>query len=389
VVNNEPVATRLLTATRGAVTARTFGKGLVYLLLALPLDVVAALVLLAGGLLGTVLLITPVGAWWLAGLLRVASGLGGLRRGMAARLLGLRVPAPAPPMADGGAFGWRRAMLTDPVGWRALAYAMAKLPVSVLSLFLGGGGYMYAFVMVTFFPLQEQRINSWWALGARWLLSLVLLLLAPWMLRSVLAVEKTLVRGLLGASPSAQRMTDLRETRDRAVTDADATLRRIERDLHDGAQARLIGVGIQLAMVSELIAAGAPPQRLRAAVDTTQDTLATAIAELRDLVRGIHPAVLDRGLGAALTTVAAGSAVPTTLSIDLPRRPLRSSKASCTSAPANCSPTPAGTVAPEARRSRSASATTSSSYEYAMTGTAARTRAPAAGSPASPSGSAL
>jgi signal transduction histidine kinase len=197
---------------------------------------------------------------------------------------------------------------------------MAKLPVSVLSLVFVAGCY-YGFITLMYFPVDERRVESWSVLFAHWLGGLVLLLLSSWILRSALAVERKLVWGLLGASRSSRRMTDLRETRDRAVADADVTLRRIERDLHDGAQARLIGVGMQLAMVSELIAAGAPPQRLRAAVDTTQGTLATAIAELRDLVRGIHPPVLDRGLEAALTTVVAGSAVPTALNTDLPRRP--------------------------------------------------------------------
>jgi signal transduction histidine kinase len=321
VVDNDPVVTRQLTATRWAVTARRSGKGLAYLMLALPLDVVTAFVMLVGGLLGTLLLVTPFGAWLLAGLLRAAVGLGGLRRRLVARLLDEQVPAPTPAPAGGGAFRWRRAVLADPVGWRALAYALVKLPFSVLSLFLGGGCLVYAVVLLTFFPLQEQHVDSWSALVVRWLVGLALLLLFPWALQSVLTVERMLVRGLLGASRSSRRMTDLRETRDRAVADADATLRRIERDLHDGAQARLVGVGMQLAMVSELIAAGAPPQRLRAAVDTTQDALTAAIAELRDLVRGIHPPVLDRGLAAALTTVAAGSAVPTVLSTDLPRRP--------------------------------------------------------------------
>ena len=303
-----------------ALTARSW-KGLAYLLLALPLDVLTALTLLVGGLLGTALLITPLGAWLLALVLRAASGLGGLRRRMAARLLDEQVPAPVRLKAAGGPLGWRRAALADPIGWRALAYVLAKLPVSVLSLVIGGGGYVYGLVALTYFPLQEHRFQSWGPLLARWLAGLLLLLLAPWMLRSVLTVERMLIRGLLGPSRATQRMTDLRENRDRAVVDADATLRRIERDLHDGAQARLIGVGMHLTMVRELLAAEAPPERVRAAVDTTQDALTAAIVDLRDLVRGIHPPVLDRGLDAALATVAAGSAIPVNVTIDLPRRP--------------------------------------------------------------------
>ena len=301
-------------------TRRTW-TGLAYLLLALPLDVVAALVLLAGGLLGAALLITPLGLWVLALVLRAANGLGGWRRGLAARLLGEQVPAPPRPQDRGGVLRWRRAVLTDPAGWRAFAYAMAKLPVSVLSLFAGTLGYVYGLTALTYFPLQEHRFGSWGLALARWLTGLALLVLAPWLLRPVLNVERMLIRGLLGPSRAAQRITELRETRDRAVIDADATLRRIERDLHDGAQARLIGVGMHLTMARELLAAEASPERLRAEIDTARAALTEAVAELRDLVRGIHPPVLDRGLAAALATVTAGSALPVTTTVELARRP--------------------------------------------------------------------
>ena len=311
---------KALTVAARAVFARRSWAGLAYLLLVLPLDVVTALLLLVTGLLSTVLMLTPLGAWLLALVLRAARGLGGLRRGLAARLLDERVPAPPPP-AGGGPLRWRRAMLTDPTGWRALAYALAKLPVSILSLVLGGACYGYGLAALVYLPFQDDRPDNWRAVLVSWLAGLFLLLLAPWMLRSILAVERMLIRGLLGPSQSAQRLSELRETRDRAVVDADATLRRIERDLHDGAQARLIGVGMQLTMVGELLAAGAPPERLRAAVDTARDALTDAVTELRDLVRGIHPPVLDRGLDAALATVAAGSALEVTVSAELPRRP--------------------------------------------------------------------
>ena len=321
-VDNGRVVIRVLKAAGGALVARRSWKGLAYLLLALPLDALTALTLLVGGLLSTVLLITPLGLWLLALVLRAARGFGGLRRGLAARLLDERVPAPARPTGGGGIFERRRAALTDPVGWRAVAYALAKLPVAVAALVIGGAGYVYGLVALTYFPLQDHRLGEpWGQVLARWLTGLCLLLLAPWILRTVLTVERLMIRGLLGPSKAAQRMTDLRETRDRAVVDADRTLRRIERNLHDGAQARLIGVGMHLTMLRELLAVGAPPERLQTAIETAQTALTDAVSELRDLVRGIHPPVLDRGLEAALSTVAAGSAIPVTMNVDLPRRP--------------------------------------------------------------------
>ncbi|MBO3741874.1 sensor histidine kinase [Actinoplanes flavus] len=290
-----------------------------YLLLVLPIDVVSAVLLVYATVFGVILSITPLGPWLLAGVLRAAAGLGARRRGLAARLIGEQVPAPVRSPAGPGAFGWRRAVLSDPAGWKALAYPLAKVVVAPLSLLAGAGFYVYGFATLTFYPLQEHDFQGW--VPVTWVLGLVIILLAPWMVRLVLFGERLLIRGLLGPSRAGQRMSDLRESRDRAVKDADVTLRRIERDLHDGAQARLIGVGMHLAMVRELIAADAPPESVVEAVDTAQDTLATAVSELRDLVRGIHPPVLDNGLEAALATVAAGSPVPVAVEAGLPRRP--------------------------------------------------------------------
>jgi signal transduction histidine kinase len=295
-------------------------RGLGYLLVVAPIDLLSGLLLLVGGLVGAVLLLTPLGAWLLAAVLRGAAGLGARRRELAARMLGDRVPAPERPVVTGrGFFGWRRAVLSDPVGWRVLAYALIKPPVAVVSLALAGGFYLYGLISLIYLPFYEGDFGAE-ALGIM-VTSVILLLLGPWMVRSVLGIERLLIRGLLGPSRASQRISDLQDSRDRAVKDADITLRRLERDLHDGAQARLIGVGMHLAMVRELVTAQASTQHIVAAVDTAQATLATAVAELRDLVRGIHPPVLDNGLEAALATVSAGSAVPVTVETDLPRRP--------------------------------------------------------------------
>jgi signal transduction histidine kinase len=295
-------------------------RGLGYLLVVAPIDLLSGLLLLVGGMLGAVLLLTPLGAWLLAAVLRGAAGLGTRRRELAARMLGDRVPAPTSPVVTGrGFFGWRRAVLSDPVGWRVLAYALIKPPVAVVSLALAGGFYLYGLISLIYLPFYEGDFGA--EAGGIMVTSVILLLLGPWMVRSVLGIERLLIRGLLGPSRSSQRISDLQDSRDRAVKDADITLRRLERDLHDGAQARLIGVGMHLAMVRELVTAQASTQHVVAAVDTAQATLATAVAELRDLVRGIHPPVLDNGLEAALATVSAGSAVPVTIETDLPRRP--------------------------------------------------------------------
>ncbi|MFG3700464.1 sensor histidine kinase [Micromonospora sp. NPDC047620] len=318
--HNGGVVLRVLGVTGRALLSRRSWAALAYLLITAPLDVAGAILLLAGGLVGTVLLVTPLGPWLLASVLSAAAGLGAARRATAGWLLDEHVPTPPRPDQGRGLFARRRAVLTDPANWRALGYLLIKLPLGLLSLAVGGGAYVYAVVFLTY-PLQRHGFAPWRLTVAGWALGVVLLLAAPWLVRSVLLVDRALIRGLLGPSRTAQRMRHLRETRDRAVSDADATLRRIERDLHDGTQARLVGVGMQLTLVRELLGVGASVEQIRAAVDTAQGNLTTALAELRDLVRGIRPPVLDNGLAVALATVASGSTVSVSVEVDLPSRP--------------------------------------------------------------------
>jgi len=116
------------------------------------------------------------------------------------------------------------------------------------------------------------------------------------------------------------RVQRLAETRTAAVDGAAAELRRVERDLHDGAQARLVAVGMNLRAAERLIPAS--PQAALALVAEARETSSRALADLRDLVRGIHPPVLaDRGLGDAVRALALDAPVKTSLDIDLPGRP--------------------------------------------------------------------
>ncbi|SCF96734.1 Histidine kinase [Streptomyces sp. MnatMP-M17] len=101
---------------------------------------------------------------------------------------------------------------------------------------------------------------------------------------------------------------------------AAADLRRIERDLHDGAQARLVALAMDLGLAKEKLTED--PEAAARMVDEAHGEVKTALQELRDLARGIHPAVLtDRGLDAALSAVASRCTVPVNVSVDLPSRP--------------------------------------------------------------------
>ncbi len=130
---------------------------------------------------------------------------------------------------------------------------------------------------------------------------------------------------------SVYRVQELERSRARVVDDSAARLRRIERDLHDGAQAQMVAVAMKLGLAREKLgtidqataagAAGADLARVLELVDAAHRGAKEAITELRDLARGIHPPVLDQGLGAALATLTAGSDPPVELAVDLPERP--------------------------------------------------------------------
>jgi signal transduction histidine kinase len=143
---------------------------------------------------------------------------------------------------------------------------------------------------------------------------------------AVAALELWVAYRLLVA-PLPQRVRELEESRARVVDDSAARLRQIERDLHDGAQAQMVAVAMKLGLAREKLAgtidetARADLKRVLELVDAAHQGAKEAITELRDLARGIHPPVLDKGLGAALTTLAAHGDLPVERAIDLPERP--------------------------------------------------------------------
>jgi signal transduction histidine kinase len=128
--------------------------------------------------------------------------------------------------------------------------------------------------------------------------------------------DRLLARALLQPT----RASRLRQIRTRAMDDSAARLRRIERDLHDGAQTQLVALALRLGMARDELAEGDRAAAL-GLIDTAHHDAKQALIDLRDLIRGIHPPALDTGLGPALQTLSARSAVPVSLDIDLPDRP--------------------------------------------------------------------
>jgi len=281
-----------------------------------------------------------------------ARKLGAVNRALAGRMLGQQVAPPPPPRRQPGVAGWIRAGLTDPAGWRACAYLLLKLPVAVVATVLASWVLIYG-VPYLIFPLWWEILHqldvvvtvpswlAWWksdpvtvAMSVRTLagafalvpVGAIVLLVTPWMTRGVVTWDRGLTAALLGP-PLPQRVRHLEQTRAHAVDDAAARLRRIERDLHDGAQAQMVAVAMKLGLAREKLGgtAGATAEadfeRALQLVDAAHASAKQAITELRDLARGIHPPVLDHGLGTALETLAAGSGVPVDLVVDLAERP--------------------------------------------------------------------
>jgi signal transduction histidine kinase len=137
----------------------------------------------------------------------------------------------------------------------------------------------------------------------------------------ILFVQVLVVRSQrAGREELEERIETLETTRAGAVDVQETELRRIERDLHDGAQARLVALGMNLGMAEQKL--GADPDAARELVSEARVGIEEALRELRDLARGIHPPVLtDRGLEAAISALADQSAIPVSVSADVPERP--------------------------------------------------------------------
>ncbi len=149
-----------------------------------------------------------------------------------------------------------------------------------------------------------------------------MLFLTPWLVAVLAALDLWTVRALLGpnrAEVLERRVEHLAQSRVDVVDAADAERRRIERDLHDGAQQRLVSLAMNLGLARRTLK-NIPPEAMEVIVVAHEEAQA-AIKELHDLVRGLHPAVLeDRGLDAALSGIAARSPVPVHLAVDLSGR---------------------------------------------------------------------
>ncbi|WP_030803032.1 sensor histidine kinase [Streptomyces sp. NRRL S-337] len=332
---------RVPVALRAPFSGRTWREFL-YLLLGYP--IACLLFVYAVGVLavGAGLLVTFLGIPVLAGGLAGARGLGGLERARARALLGLEVATPEPVRpAKPGLMAWIGAVLKSGVSWRHLLYCLLRFPWAIFAFIVSLTFWTLGWTLLTYplwrwtFPayLGRPGIQLWGdGLGnGRYVdtpveiglvsgAGLLLVLAGPWVIRGLTQVDRLLVHGLLGPSSLATRVSQLESDRGVVVDTAAADLRRIERDLHDGAQARLVSLAMDLGLAKEKLAED--PQAAAKMVDEAHGEVKIALQELRDLARGIHPAILtDRGLGPALSALAARCTVPVTVTVDLDHRP--------------------------------------------------------------------
>ncbi|MGV9560630.1 sensor histidine kinase [Streptomyces sp. NPDC003522] len=257
------------------------------------------------------------------------------------RLAGARLEGGIPepylpePPREGGLKGWwsrTQWILTDPATWRDLAWMLVNPVVGIVLVLLpltliafgvfgllmpllwedisgNGGNNWYWFVKVT------DGQSALYALGLGIPTLLIGLAGAPALMRA----HAGLARTLLAPTETSGKVLHLTRTRSEAVSSSAAELRRIERDLHDGAQARLVALGMNLGVAEQLLAKD--PEAVRAILADTRKASASALNELRDLIRGIHPPVLaDRGLADAVRALAMDSPLDVSVTAELPGR---------------------------------------------------------------------
>lgn len=230
-----------------------------------------------------------------------------------------------------------RTMISDRRRWQDVVYHVVQFPIAVVGFCVATVSWAVALGALTyplyFWALPQGPRHSGTNIDGFYVdtfpkslvlmaLGLIAVPIAFALCRLMVQVALTAIRVLLGDDLDRlqARVSHLETTRAGAVDAQSSELRRIERDLHDGAQARMVAVAMDLGMAEERMAND--PEGARELIQGARGEARRALAEMRDLVRGIAPSVLaDRGLDAALSSLIARSPVPVLLDIELEQRP--------------------------------------------------------------------
>jgi signal transduction histidine kinase len=324
---------RILGAPFAARTWRECGYMITGIVVAVP-----GLILAVLGIVFSVVSLVTVGLPFLAAVLALARLSVRWFRAPARFFLGWDWPTPAPLRKQLGV------LLRDPTAWKALAYGLIRFPLNAVA----------AYLPVVAIPVGVLSLTYpvWWfaspTLGGvmdrlhwsgtlayavegaaamdhtHWAGTLLYavegvaaILVFPWWLRLLVGVDRLLAHALLAPSPDQARIAALESSRATLRADAEARLRRVERDLHDGTQARLVALGVTLSRVHRRVT----DVSTKELVDMARGDVTAALGELRDIVRGLHPPALDEGLRTALHTLVSRSAVPVHAAIELEEEP--------------------------------------------------------------------
>jgi signal transduction histidine kinase len=339
-----------VTALRAVVSARTW-LAIIHLLSGWIIGLAAFIIIVAAVPVSVALLVVALSGivvFW--ALLFLCGQFARAERRRFEVLLGVHIEAP--PAGPGLGSGWRRGWRQVWRGfwrtfgaldtWKQLLYALLRFPLSMAEVAILVGVWSTGFAMVALpgYAWLLPRGSTLWstatpaprnpaAVAGIAIAGLILLLVAPQVTRVLAIADTAVARFLLGSrdrSALQARIGELERSRARVVDSAEAERRRIERDLHDGAQQRLVALAMDLGRARARFADD--PEAARAIVDQAHAEAKEALAELRNLVRGVHPPVLtDRGLDAALSGLAALSPVPVAVNVDVPRRPTASIEA--------------------------------------------------------------
>lgn len=321
-----------MTVTEPAGAIRQLGVDTGYVLLGFPLAVVSFSIVVAGMSAGLGLLIVVVGLPVLVATVFVARVLADIERLRFPSVIRRPRTRPQYRKAAPGASVWKRLVtpLGDGQSWLDLAHALARFPVSVAAFCVVVSWWAIAVAgsltaawdwaiprgpdNTSLAQLVGLGDSAFARIGFQTVIGLIFLVTLPWAVRACALVDAGLARVLLtGVAEMRQTITVLTEQKSAAASAEAHALRRLERDIHDGPQQRLIRLAMDLGRARQHSAPGPVRDTLDEAIAQTQETL----DELRALSRGIAPPVLtDRGLPSALAALAVRCTVPVELVVD-------------------------------------------------------------------------
>jgi signal transduction histidine kinase len=291
-VQTQPTPSGELEPEQPTLVARGF-RAAGFMIAGFPVNLLAFILIITLFSVGIGTLVIWLGLVVLLLATKVVFGFAATNRAMIRGMLGVDIPTPKIAYDESGSF-WQRYLrkLTHQQMWRNLAYQLIAFPLACFEL-----------------PLA--------------LVGIVVLPVGLFVLPVVASLHVLLAKWLLGP-PETEELTQkaerLQASRARGVDAAEAERRRIERDLHDGAQQRLVAVAMGLGRAKTKM--DADPDAAKALIDEAHADAKLAVSELRDLARGIYPAVLgDRGLDAALSSLAAKCPIPVEVNVVIDPRP--------------------------------------------------------------------